>query len=502
MRPKDYTTIFAAFLLLVLCLTSCDSDDSFTTNPSARLTFESDTIRFDTVITTIGSSTKRFKVYNRNSEGVRLSSVALESGGSSGFRINVDGHSGSMLTDLEIMKKDSIFIFAEVTLPEQSSDKPVLVRDKILFTLESGVSQEIVLEALGQDVIFMYSPRISIDTEWTSIKPYVIYDSLIVDKGATLTLQRGVNLYFHSGAYVGVYGQLACIGTIEEPVVFRSDRTDKIFPYLPYDRMSAEWEGIILYPESGNNLFDNVDIHGGKYGIHCPLSTTNDYKYFIQNSRIHNMSGDCLRAYYCIGQVLNSEITNSGGNCVSLIGGSHNMVHTTIGQFYPFSAGMGSALYFTNVENDTIYPLHQANFYNCLITGVQTDEIVGNRIENNDAEFNALFDHCLINIKMTGKESDDIKAMFATSVNEIEGMEAWKKDSNGSYLEEYVWGRKNFLKTGALYIYDFGLTKDSRARGIGNGKYVEYCPLDRAGINRPSSNPDAGCYQYIDKNDD
>jgi len=498
MKLKDYITIFTGFLLLSIMLGSCSSDDSFTTNASSRLSFEMDTVRFDTVITTVGSSTKRFKVYNRNSDGLRIRTVSLASGGESGFRINVDGHSGSILSDLEILKKDSIFIFAEVTLKEQSSDKPVLVRDKILFTLESGVQQEIVLEALGQDAIFMYAPRISNDTEWSAGKPYVIYDSLIVDKDATLTINEGVNLYFHSGTYVGVHGRLVCNGSIENPVVFRCDRTDKIFPYLPYDRMSAEWEGIILHPESENNLFDNVDIHGGKYGIYCPLSTTTEYKYFIQNSSIHNMSSDCLRAYYCVGQVLNSQITNSGGNCVSLIGGSHNIVHTTIGQLYPFSADRGSALYFTNVENDTIYPLHQANFYNCLITGSRIDEIVGNRIENEEADFNASFNHCLINIKMTGKESESVKSMFTTSLNEVEGYEDWKKDSEGAYSDEYVWGSRNFLKSGdGVYVYDFGLTEKSRARGLGDGKYVEYCPIDRNGVNRPLTNPDAGCYQYV-----
>ena len=85
---------------------SCNDDDSFTTSSSAKLTFEMDTVRFDTVITTVGSSTKRFKVFNKNDDGIRIISVGLESGGESGFRINVDGHSGNILNDLQILKKD------------------------------------------------------------------------------------------------------------------------------------------------------------------------------------------------------------------------------------------------------------------------------------------------------------------------------------------------------------------------------------------------------------
>lgn len=492
--------IILVLTTLTTFISSCNDDDSFTTSSGAKLSFESDTIRFDTVITTVGSSTKRFKVFNKNDEGIRITSVGLESGGESGFRVNVDGHSGAMLHDLQILKKDSIFVFAEVTLKTQNSDKPELVRDKLVFTLESGVRQEVVLEALGQDAVFMNAPRISTDTEWKSAKPYIIYDSLIVDEGATLTLSEGLHLYFHSGAYVGVHGQLICNGTQDNPIIFRGDRTDKIFPYLPYDRMDAQWEGIILYPESNNNLFDHVDIHGGNYGIDCPLSTTGEYKYFIQNSSIHNVSSNGIRSYYCIGQVLNSEITNAGGDCVYLIGGAYNFVHTTIAQFYPWRANHGVALFFSNVENDVIYPLEQANFYNCLITGSTLDEIVGNRIEKEDVSFNALFESCLINIKMTGNESEDIKKMFAGSLNETENSKDWKRDDKGEYEEGIIWGAKNFLKIGeGVYVYDFGLSEQSRARGIGNGEYVKYCPLDRNGITRPTDKPDAGCYQYNPK---
>lgn len=494
--------ILLLFVVSASCLlSSCSDDDNFTTNAGARLSFEMDTVRFDTVITTVGSSTKRFKVYNNNNDGLRITSVSLESGGSSGFRVNVDGHSGSVLTDLEILKKDSIFIFAEVTLPEVGSDVPTLVRDKLLFTLESGVTQQIVLEALGQDAVFLRAPKISSDTTWKgSSKPYIIYDSLIVDKDVTFTIEEGASLYFHSGAYVGVYGQIVCNGSLEHPIIFRGDRTDKLFPYLPYDRTDSQWGGIILYPESSNNLFDNVDIHGGSYGIDCPLSTTSDYKFFVQNSVIHNVLGYGLRCYYCLGQVLNSEITNCGEDCVHLTGGAYNFVHTTIAQFYPWRASHGVALYFSNIEDETGYPLEQANFYNCLITGSSLDEIIGNRVEKEDVAFNAMFDGCLINIKMTGNESESIKNMFTGSLNETADSKNWKKDENGEYDENIIWGRKNFLKIGeGVYIYDFGLSEKSRARGIGKNEYAVYCPIDRRGVTRPSEKPDAGCYQYVAK---
>ena len=485
-------------LFVVLGMGSCSDNDEFTTNNGDQLTFEYDTVSFDTVFTTIGSSTKRFKVFNKNDKGIRITSVKLANGEKSGFRINVDGHSGPELNNIELLKKDSLFVFAEVTLPFQNSKELVYLKDELVFYLESGVSQKIVLEAYGQDAVILHAPIIETDTTLSNEKPYIIYDSLIVKNNSTLTIPEGTTICFHKGAYLGVYGQVVCNGSLDKIITFRSDRTDRIFSYLPYDRMDAQWDGIILYPESKNNIFDYVDIHGGNYGIHCPLSTSDDYKFYIQNSIIHNISGDGLKSYYCLGQVLNSQISNAGKNCVSLIGGSYNFVHTTIAQFYPWSGDFESALYFTNVENDTIYPLEQAYFYNCLITGRSTDEIVGNRIENNDAAFNVLFDKCLVNIKMNGNEPDNIKKMFETSINETGDTRNWPKNTDGSYSDEIVWGKKNFkLIDDDNFLYDFELSAQSKAIGICDGKYNNYCPKDLNGIERPSEKTDAGCYQYI-----
>ena len=221
-----YLTAILTFLTS-FALFSCSDKDEFSASSSERLTFESDTISFDTLFTTIGSSTKRFKVFNNNSKGIRISSVELTSGGESGFRVNVDGHSGSRINDIEILKKDSIFIFAEITPKVQNSNIPVYIKDELLFNLESGQTQKIILEAYGQDAIFLHAPIIESDTAWTNEKPYIIYDSLIVRNDATLTIPSGTTICFHSGAYVGVYGQLICNGTTDEPIIFRGDRTDR-----------------------------------------------------------------------------------------------------------------------------------------------------------------------------------------------------------------------------------------------------------------------------------
>lgn len=494
---KRLTHIIICAMALSILLFGCSEEEKFTSSTSARLSFESDTIRFDTVFTTIGSSTKRFKVFNRNKDGIRISSILLASGGASGFRINVDGHSGALLTDIEILKEDSLFIFADIVSHAKNNDSPILVRDSLIFRLENGIQQQIIMEALGQDVVILKAKTITTDTQLSPARPYLIYDSLIVAPNVTLAIPEGTTLCFHQKAYLGVHGKIVCNGSLQHPITFRGDRTDKIFPYLPYDRMDAQWGGITLYSTSGDNYFNYVDIHGGNWGIDCPVSEYIGNKFTIENSIIHNVKGYGLREMYVAGNVTNSQITNAGKDCVQLIGGYLDFVHCTIAQLYPWNGEHGTALNFTNYQDSIIYPLEHAYFYNCIITGSSKDEIVGSQIENADAAFNAKFLNSLINIKLTGEESEAIQQMFASSVNEVA---PFNEKNSTAKEDDVVWGKKNFKEANTdIYYYDFRLDSLSQARGIGSGEYVPYTPTDRLGKQRPTSKPDAGCYQFIEE---
>ena len=71
---------------MALGLVACDDAQSFTTRRGAVLAFSTDTVRFDTVISTVGSSTRQLMVYNRNGDGLRIASVRLERGSGTPFR--------------------------------------------------------------------------------------------------------------------------------------------------------------------------------------------------------------------------------------------------------------------------------------------------------------------------------------------------------------------------------------------------------------------------------
>ena len=93
------------------------------------LEFTTDTVMFDTVFATVGSTTHNFRVHNRNKKSIVISSITLAGGTASKFRMNVDGITGSQLFDVEIPANDSIFIFVEVTIDQSSGNLPFIVKD-------------------------------------------------------------------------------------------------------------------------------------------------------------------------------------------------------------------------------------------------------------------------------------------------------------------------------------------------------------------------------------
>ncbi|MCD8318696.1 MAG: hypothetical protein LUC45_07620 [Paraprevotella sp.] len=484
MRRLSVIISVAVALCGAVCgFTACDESVSFTTNRAALLSFSTDTVQFDTVISTIGSSTRQLMVYNRNGDGLRIASVRLQKGNDTHFRVNVDGsylepESGARAYDFEVRKGDSICVFAEVTMPENGQDAPVALDDTLIFTLESGVEQSVMLAAVGQDAYLWRGKVIDSDTLLEAGRPIVIYDSLSVKEGVTLSMNPGVELYFHDGANLWVHGRIAAAGTMTQPVVFRGDRTDRMFDYLPYDNTPSHWGGIRLEKTSAGNLFDYVDIHSASYGIACDSSSTDTTKLTLTNSVIHNVGGEGLGIYHCRAYVGNTQVSNTLGHCVAVVGGWAEFVQCTLAQFYPWDASRGDALYLSNRWLEMDYPLEHAYFLNCLVTGYADDVIMGNlKDDQNDVDY--YFGNCVLRTV----ESEDA-ARFVNVVYE-------KKGDQGTGQDQF----KRFDTDN--YLYDFRLDSLSVARDKGALEWAKRYPTDPYGVSRVSdAGPDAGCYEF------
>ncbi len=478
---------FILLLLLVSGMFSCSDSDTWTTDRSVQLSFSRDTVAFDTLISTVPSSTEKFVIYNRNKDGVRIQRASLAAGASSIFRVNVDGqdlHEGEG-TDFELPRRDSLIVCVEVTPPETGKDTPVGYEDDLQFQLESGVVQRVHLTVGAQDAFILRGMVVCADTTFSNRKPIVIHDSLVVAADATLTLPEGTTLMFHDGAGMDVHGRVVATGTLENPVTLRGDRTDHMFDYLPYDNTPSRWEGIHLYSTSKENVFSYCDIHSACYGIVCDSTEIDTHTLLMENCIIHNIGGDGLRLDNVQSQFINTQISNTLGRCVYVYGGACRFVHCTIAQFYPFDASRGYALSLSNEENEVYRHLYYAYFQNCVITGYGDDVIIGSISEGQDYTCDYLFENCFLNTVV----SDDT-LRFRHIVYDTD---------DDSPDHTVLVKEKNFVLFDTRnFLYDFTPDSLSRIRNMASGEFLEQMPTDRLGRSRlEDEGPDVGCYEYV-----
>ncbi len=476
---KKLLRYLGIILLTSVILVACNEDDDFSSDPSLRLAFSCDTLSFDTLFTTIGSPTGIMKVYNRNSSALRIQNVSLKNA-DKGFRVNVDGQYSNSIEGLEIRKGDSLYVFVEVTPRENGADTPLFLSDSICFTLESGVQQYVTLLAYGRDVQFLRGKVIERDTLLTK-GHYVVYDSLYVKDGATLSLSEGCTLYFHAKTELKVHGTLHANGTLEEPVVFRGDRTDNMFDYLPYDRIPGQWGGITFASTSNGNVLRHCDIHSANYGLFVQQGDTTKQRLTIESSRVENVNGNALETVCSRIDVSNSLIANAGGNCVKIVGGSVRFLHCTIANFFVFKL-RDVALALHNSIDGAPAPLYEAIFANCIIAGSKEDEVMGYLSNLGDTVENCInyrFVSSLVNTV------DDDNENFIDVVY----------DNN----EETPFAKEHFrLIDNKEFNYDFHLTDSTTARGIASSEYSASIRYDLDGVERPMDKADAGCFQYVE----
>ncbi|HLP05660.1 MAG TPA: right-handed parallel beta-helix repeat-containing protein, partial [Paludibacter sp.] len=336
-RPLDFAIIALISMFSAIGMSSCNNED-FSTNPKHILQFSTDTLTFDTVFTTIGSSTAKILVYNRNNQALKISSIAIAGGKSSYFHTNINGeqNENNQFHDIEIRAKDSMFIFVQVNIDPRNSNSPVFIKDSLVF-ITNGVKQDVKLHAYGQDMEVLRNRHILNDTALNDTKPYLVYGYLAVDTAKTLTLKPGTRLYFHNNANLIVYGNLRAEGTFEKPIVMRGDRLDKIkfeTPF-PYNNVAGQWGGIYLLWNGGKHVLQHVNMNSGYVGIYLKNDNINALPSLeISDCRIHNFLLYGIVVQNGNLQVVNSEISNTSSYSVYLNGGKHEFTHCTIANYF------------------------------------------------------------------------------------------------------------------------------------------------------------------------
>lgn len=398
---------------LILVLGSCKKE-SFITSSDARISV-TDSIKFDTVFTTVGSITKSFKIINENDQKINFSSIKLAGGTSSPFSININGVAANERSNIEVAANDSIYVFVSVRVNPGASNLPFILSDSILLSY-NGVKRVVQLEAYGQNATFLRNAILTGNNNWTNALPYVILGSLRVDTNAVLTIPAGTKIYVHADAPLLVDGTLIMDGTVDEKIVILGDRLDE-----PYKNFPASWPGIYLRNASKNNSFTFAEIRNANQAVVISGPSINANPKLVLNQVLIDNAYDAgILSINSNVSANNSLISNCRNNVVIQAGGTYNFTHCTIASystnFIVHTKPVLSIADVTIVNGvQTFGPLN-AVFRNCIFwgeNGIVNQEVVV--IKQGSLLFSITMDHCLFK-----SDADPVNVQLLSVIKNID----------------------------------------------------------------------------------
>jgi hypothetical protein len=454
-----------SLILIVASLSSCKKPLLLS---KGNLEFSVDTLVFDTVFTTIGSTTQQFKIYNPENKALEIEEIELMGGENSPFRMNIDGYMTTSLSNITIEGKDSLFAFVEVTLSTNGQTLPLIIEDSIRFRT-NGVDQYVKLAVWGQDAYFHYKDVMATQT-WPNDKPHVIYGYAAVDSAETLTIQEDTDIYLHKNAILYVYkGTLDIQGSLGHEVTFQGDRLESL-----YDDVSGQYYGI-YFQEARPSTINYAIIKNGTSGIHL-FSRDNSFSGYtltVTNTTITNnarygifiYSGAKVKAENCV-------IAKNGNHALLVLeGGDFNFNFCNLigyGESQSATPAVGISNFYNDYANGTqnIGSINEGKIYNSVIYGGQEVELVIDTIS--DIAINLNFDirNCLI--KRTPTMTD-------------------------SFLASIFWNNNPLFTS--ITENDFTFSSGSILKDNGNSILQGFLPTDIAGNPRFGPTVDIGAYE-------
>lgn len=356
-----------------------------------KFEFSRDTIVFDTVFTTIGSTSRIFSVYNKENFTLKFDEIRLMGGENSPFRFNFNGTPGFLHQDITVEAGDSLFGFVDVTLQVNGQTLPMVIEDSILFR-SGNTSKYLILAVWGQDIYYHF--RDVSEGMWPNDKPHLVYSYTAVDSSKSLIIQAGTTVYFHNNARFIVYkGALDIQGQLDNNVVFRGDRLESFYAEVP-----GQWYGL-QFIEAKASSIEYLNLKNAVLGVQIDSTGSgNDWTVDLRNSQFYNLS--VFGIYAVAGARIRMEncvVNNSGVHSVYLFaGGAYNFNHCTL-------ANLGSQIrntplfaikdHFISAGITYVRPITEAIFNNCVIWGSQESEL-GLDILNTNTNYS--FGNCLI----------------------------------------------------------------------------------------------------------
>ncbi len=461
--------LFPLGFCFIFFITSCNKEN-FITSSDASLFVSSDSIKFDTVFTSIGSITKSFKIINQNNQKLLLTEIKLMDGPQSAYRININGSYATQLNNVEIEANDSMYVFVAITINPTQQNLPFIISDSIKINY-NGNDKFVQLQAYGQNAHFLNNENITGNVTWQNDLPYVILGRLQINESSKLTVESGTKIYVHANAPILVDGTLITQGVKNNEVVFTGDRLDADYRDLP-----ASWPGIIFRTTSKNNLLNFTIIKNAYQPIVAldPSVNTNP-KLSVHQCTIDNAYDAGIFSNHSDLLVENSLISNCGTGIKIVNGGSYQFVNcTAAGYSNDFMSHNKPTLNISNYIFQNGNPISSdlsAQFINCIFWGeggTNTDEIYIDKLGN--TFFDVTFDHSLYKVDV-----DPSNVNFISSI----------KNQDPSFDSVDV--QNNF--------YDFRIKNNPLAPGLDQGINTSYLnDLDNQ-TRLIGNSTDMGCYE-------
>ncbi len=457
--------LFLFFLIASVSalIIACEpSEEQVSSAGDISLTFSTDTVLFDTLLTARTSITKRLRIFNTSKKAVNISSIRLGKGSASPYSIIVNGKFGTNVRDEVLFGGDSLLVLVDVEIDPKDQDLPYLVKDSVVVEW-NGKSANAKLVAWGQDANYLNGDEICNET-WTSARPYVIYNFALVDSLCMLTVEKGTRIYLDNDAALFVKGILKIQGDSANKVLIRNTRFDANYIQAP-----GQWDAIYFLEGSKSNEIHFAEIENGSVGLRVGSpDLDSDYDVRISNSSIRHMSTAGILSFSSDIFASNTEIFNCGTAVVlNLAGGNYKYEHCTFSNSPSFFNTKDPSFFFSDFfeveEGKFIGEDLNMSVRNCIIWG------------SNDEEF-------------AGQVSEDGNVTLTLENNIIRS----KEEIENNFTS---------IKSGYPGFYDpfeFDFSLDTLSNAKDKGLQLNYA-TDLRGLPRDSK-PDIGAYERIENN--
>jgi len=332
------------------------------------LAFSADTVKFDTVFTTIRTVTKRLWVYNRNPKAVNVDLVSLDNPATSPYTLLINGDLKQTASNLYIRGNDSLLILVRAQLKDsgQNGAAKTYVQQENLNFRTNGQDQHVLLRSFGQNIYLHQDTALPCNEVWANDRPHVLYGLVVVPATCTLRIKPGTRIYAHAGARLVVQGTLLVNSPADYNPTGATDTVKasnaKIVRFVgdrsaetQYATAPGQWTGIEFDASSRGNVIRYAQIQNATFGVFLYNPTPQKQAFrpdlLLQNSVIRYISGASVSV---AGAASNLGLSGAG---VLSVSGDVRLENTLLSDCYEYAVlGYGASVLALNYCTIANYP--------------------------------------------------------------------------------------------------------------------------------------------------